>query len=53
VTRGTFRDEPAVVGTSYRRYTLVNVKNNHGPKAAAIAFAASWQFGSRPLSLRE
>ena len=43
--RGTFRDEPAVAGTAYRRYTLTNVKNNHGPKAAAIAFAASWHFG--------
>ncbi len=43
--RGTFRDELAVVGTSFRRYTLTNVKNNHGPKSAPIAFAAAWQFG--------
>ncbi len=43
--RGTFRDELAVAGTSFRRYTLTNVKNNHGPKAAPIAFAAAWQFG--------
>jgi hypothetical protein len=43
--RVTWKDEPAVVGTSYRRYTLTNSKNNHGPKAAPLAFAAAWTFG--------
>jgi hypothetical protein len=43
--RATFRDEPAVYGTSYRRYTLENVKNNHGAKEPALAFAAAWEFG--------
>ena len=43
--RGTYRDEPAVVGTSYRRYTLENTKNNHGPRQAPIAFAAAWEYG--------
>lgn len=39
-------DEPAVVGTSFRRYTLTNVKNNHGPREAPIAFGMSWTFGA-------
>ncbi|MEX1172330.1 MAG: AAA family ATPase [Chloroflexota bacterium] len=43
--RATWRDEPAVVGTSFRRYTLANTKNNHGPKEPPLAFAAAWQFG--------
>jgi hypothetical protein len=43
--RMTWRDEPAVVGTSYRRYTLENVKNNHGPKAGPLSFGAAWTFG--------
>jgi hypothetical protein len=43
--RATFRDELAVAGTSYRRYTLENVKNNHGAKEPALAFAAAWEFG--------
>lgn len=44
--RGTWKDEPAVVGTSYRRYTLENTKNTHGPKEGPIAFAAYWTFGA-------
>jgi hypothetical protein len=43
--RATWRDEPAVSGTSFRAYTLTNTKNNHGPKEAPIGFAAAWQFG--------
>ena len=43
--RATFTDEPAVIGTSFRRYTLVNVKNNHGPREEPLAFAAAWEFG--------
>jgi hypothetical protein len=40
-----WRDEKAVAGTSFRRYTLLNTKNNHGPKEDPIAFAAVWTFG--------
>lgn len=36
----------AVVGTSFRRYTLEDTKRNHGPTASAVAFAISWQFGT-------
>lgn len=43
--RGGFEDEPAVVGTSYRRYTFTCTKYNHGPRPAALGFAASWQWG--------
>lgn len=43
--RGTFEDQKAVAGTSYRRYTLANVKNTHGPKEPPLSFAASWVFG--------
>jgi len=43
--RGEWKDEPAVSGTSFRRYTLTNTKNNHGPKEPAIAFSAAWEFG--------
>jgi hypothetical protein len=43
--RGVWQDEKAVAGTSFRRYTLTNVKNNHGPRYAPIDFAASWEFG--------
>lgn len=43
--QGQWQDEQAVVGTSYRRYTLVNVKNNHGPKEPPLGFAAAWEFG--------
>lgn len=43
--RGTWKDEPAVVGTSFRRYTLENVKNNHGPKEPPLSFGAAWTFG--------
>ena len=44
--RATWRDEPAVYGTSFRRYTVDNIKSNHGPREAPLAFAASWQFGT-------
>ena len=30
--QGRWTDEPAIVGTSYRRYTLENTKNTHGAK---------------------
>lgn len=43
--RGTWQDERAVFGTSFRRYTLENVKNNHGPKEAPLSFGAAWTFG--------
>lgn len=43
--RGEWKDEPAVVGTSFRRYTLTNTKANHGPTEPPLAFAAAWQFG--------
>ncbi|HEV2006064.1 MAG TPA: hypothetical protein VGQ85_05560, partial [Candidatus Limnocylindrales bacterium] len=43
--RATWEDAPAVAGSSWRRYTLANVKNNHGPKQPPLAFAASWTFG--------
>lgn len=40
-----WRDEPASIGTTYRRYTLHNTKRNHGPREAPLAFGASWQLG--------
>lgn len=43
--RATWKDEAAVVGSSFRRYTLENVKNNHGPREAPLSFGASWLFG--------
>lgn len=43
--RMTWDDAPAVAGTSWRRYTLSNSKNNHGPKQGPLSFAASWTFG--------
>lgn len=43
--RMTWQDEPAVAGSSFRRYTLANVKNNHGPKEPPLSFGASWSFG--------
>lgn len=43
--RGTFKDEPAVTGTSYRRYTLTNTKHNHLAREAPIVFAAAWEYG--------
>lgn len=43
--RGTWKDERAVIGTSYRRYTLENTKNTHGPKEMPLSFAAHWTFG--------
>ena len=43
--RMTWKDEPAVLGTSFRRYTLVNVKSTHGPKEPMLGFAAAWQYG--------
>ena len=44
--RATWRDEPAIVGTSFRRYTLVNVKNNHGATEDPLGFATSWRHGT-------
>jgi hypothetical protein len=41
----TWKDEAAIVGQSFRRYTLHNVKNNHGPKQPPFGFSAHWQFG--------
>lgn len=43
--RATWDDAPAVVGSSWRRYTLTNVKNNHGPRQGPLSFAAAWTFG--------
>ncbi len=43
--RAAWKDELAVVGTSFRRYSLTNVKNNHGPTEAPLTFAAAWEFG--------
>jgi hypothetical protein len=43
--RGTWQDEKAIVGTSFRRYTLTCTKYNHGPRPDPISFAASWKFG--------
>lgn len=43
--RGEWRDEAAVFGTSFRRYTLTNSKNNHGPREAPLGFSAAWEFG--------
>jgi hypothetical protein len=40
-----WRDEPAVYGSSYRRYTLENTKRNHGAHLAPLGFAVSWTFG--------
>ena len=44
--RGVFRDEPAIVGTSYRRYTLTCTKYNHGPQPDPLSFAVGWEYGS-------
>jgi hypothetical protein len=41
-----WRDEPAVVGTSFRRYTVACGKWNHGPRPAPLSFAAAWTFGT-------
>lgn len=43
--RATWKDEPAIVGTSFRRYTLTCTKWNHGPRPAPLGFAAGWTFG--------
>jgi hypothetical protein len=43
--RGTWTDEKAVAGSSYRRYTLTCVKRNNGPRPSPISFAAAWEFG--------
>lgn len=43
--RATWRDELAVVGTSFRRYTVTCTKYNHGPRPDPMAFAVSWRFG--------
>ena len=43
--RGTWRDELAIIGTSFRRYTLTCTKYNHGPRPDPVAFAAGWRFG--------
>jgi hypothetical protein len=43
--RATWKDEPAVVGTSFRRFTLTCTKFNHGPRPAPIGFGVGWTFG--------
>lgn len=43
--RVTWEDGKALAGDSWRSYTLTNVKNNHGPRQGALAFAAAWSFG--------
>jgi hypothetical protein len=45
--RLAWRDEKAVAGTSFRRYTLSCTKWNHGPRPGALGFAAAWTFGTR------
>jgi hypothetical protein len=44
--RMTWKDEPAIVGTSFRRYTLVNVKNNHGATEDPLGFSTTWRQGT-------
>lgn len=46
--RMTWEDDAAIAGTSFRRYTLQNVKSNHGPKEGPLSFGASWTFGLDP-----
>ena len=41
-----WRDEKAMLGTSFRRYTLTNTKRNHGPALSPLGFAVGWQFGT-------
>lgn len=43
--RATWRDEKAVEGESYRRYTLSNTWFNDGPTQASIGVAMQWRFG--------
>ncbi len=43
--RGRWRDEPAVPGTSFRRYGLDCTKFSHGPRPAPFSFAAGGEFG--------
>lgn len=40
-----WKDEPAVAGSSFRRYTATCTKWNHGPRPAPLAFGAAWTFG--------
>jgi hypothetical protein len=40
-----WKDEPAVAGTSFRRYVLEDTKRNHGESLPSLAFAVSWEFG--------
>ena len=40
-----WKDEPAVAGTSFRRYTATCTKWNHGPRPAPLGFGAGWTFG--------
>jgi hypothetical protein len=40
-----WKDEPAIAGSSFRRYTVVNTKRNHGPELPPLAFAVTWEFG--------
>ena len=41
-----WRDEKALLGSSFRRYTLANTKRNHGPALPPLGFAVGWQFGT-------
>ena len=53
--RARWEDDRAMVGTSFRRYQLDCTKYNHGPRPAALTFAAAWEFGqgdSDPGALR-
>ncbi len=43
--RGTWRDEQAVTGTSFRRYTLENTWFNDGPTQAPFGIGVTWAFG--------
>ena len=41
---GHWTDEPAIVGTSFRRTTFTCTKYNEGPHPAPLSFGVGWQF---------
>lgn len=44
--RATWKDEPAMAGTTFRRYTLACTKWNHGVRPAPIGIGAGWRLGT-------
>lgn len=44
--KGKFRDEEAIAGQSYRRYTLICTKFNDGPRPAPIGLGVQWIHGT-------